>query len=336
MLISTEAGGEGRNFQFCHRLVLFDLPWNPAVVEQRIGRLDRIGRTLPTEIVYFRPPSRPGPRRRRGSTSGSASSTSRWAASSASCAHVTQAIERRRGRGPGARSGQTAFAPVLDDAPRGARPACGRRPTTSCTATPTARRWRPEILARVPPDLESARPRTWCCAPLARFGFERRAAERQEHLADRVRPRGAGRSPAGRAHGSRFLGTFDREEAVERRPSTSSPPATRWSRASSPSWRTARAAAWPCSRRWRTRRPSACSRSTAGAPSSRPWRSTPRAAGATTSRPAHGGGPRARAGRDPKWTQQAAWGKTIRRLAAALPTGDEPHALAAFRLRRRG
>ena len=47
MLISTECGGEGRNFEFCTRLVLFDLPWNPMVVEQRIGRLDRIGRTHP-------------------------------------------------------------------------------------------------------------------------------------------------------------------------------------------------------------------------------------------------------------------------------------------------
>lgn len=56
IMISTEAGGEGRNFEFCHRLVLFDLPWRPAVLEQRIGRLDRIGRTRPTEIVYFRPP----------------------------------------------------------------------------------------------------------------------------------------------------------------------------------------------------------------------------------------------------------------------------------------
>src|SRR4029079_17603676 len=56
LLISTEAGGEGRNFEFCHRLVLFALPWPPTVVEQRIGRLDRIGRPLPTAIVYFRPP----------------------------------------------------------------------------------------------------------------------------------------------------------------------------------------------------------------------------------------------------------------------------------------
>ena len=55
LLVSTEAGGEGRNFEFCHRLVLYDLPWKPSVVEQRIGRLDRIGRRIPVEIVYFRP-----------------------------------------------------------------------------------------------------------------------------------------------------------------------------------------------------------------------------------------------------------------------------------------
>jgi ATP-dependent helicase HepA len=56
VLVSTEAGGEGRNFEFCRRLVLFDLPWKPSVVEQRIGRLDRIGRRIPVDIVYFRPP----------------------------------------------------------------------------------------------------------------------------------------------------------------------------------------------------------------------------------------------------------------------------------------
>jgi ATP-dependent helicase HepA len=55
LLISTECGGEGRNFEFCQRLVLFDLPWKPSVVEQRIGRLDRIGRRIPVNIVYFRP-----------------------------------------------------------------------------------------------------------------------------------------------------------------------------------------------------------------------------------------------------------------------------------------
>ncbi len=55
LLISTECGGEGRNFEFCRRLILFDLPWKPSVVEQRIGRLDRIGRKIPVDVVYFRP-----------------------------------------------------------------------------------------------------------------------------------------------------------------------------------------------------------------------------------------------------------------------------------------
>ena len=56
-LVSTECGGEGRNFEFCRRLVLFDLPLDPAQVEQRIGRLDRISRKERVEVVYFRSPS---------------------------------------------------------------------------------------------------------------------------------------------------------------------------------------------------------------------------------------------------------------------------------------
>ena len=49
-LICTEAGGEGRNLQFCHLLVNYDLPWNPMKVEQRIGRVDRIGQNMPISI----------------------------------------------------------------------------------------------------------------------------------------------------------------------------------------------------------------------------------------------------------------------------------------------
>jgi len=45
LLICSEIGSEGRNFQFAHHLVLFDLPLNPDLLEQRIGRLDRIGQT---------------------------------------------------------------------------------------------------------------------------------------------------------------------------------------------------------------------------------------------------------------------------------------------------
>jgi len=60
ILLSSEAGGEGRNFQFCDRMVHFDLPPDPVELEQRIGRLDRIGRSKPVEIVYFRHGAAPG------------------------------------------------------------------------------------------------------------------------------------------------------------------------------------------------------------------------------------------------------------------------------------
>ncbi|HZX42272.1 MAG TPA: helicase-related protein, partial [Myxococcaceae bacterium] len=53
ILVSTEVGGEGRNFQFAHHLVNYDLPWSPATMEQRIGRLDRIGQTQPVDIHVF-------------------------------------------------------------------------------------------------------------------------------------------------------------------------------------------------------------------------------------------------------------------------------------------
>lgn len=45
ILLCSEIGSEGRNFQFAHHLVLLDLPLNPGLIEQRIGRLDRIGQT---------------------------------------------------------------------------------------------------------------------------------------------------------------------------------------------------------------------------------------------------------------------------------------------------
>lgn len=50
ILLCSEIGSEGRNFQFAHHLVLFDLPLNPELLEQRIGRLDRIGQTETIQI----------------------------------------------------------------------------------------------------------------------------------------------------------------------------------------------------------------------------------------------------------------------------------------------
>jgi len=52
-LLLTHSGTEGRNLQFCHRLVNFDLPWNPMEIEQRIGRLHRLGQQRPVRIYNF-------------------------------------------------------------------------------------------------------------------------------------------------------------------------------------------------------------------------------------------------------------------------------------------
>jgi ATP-dependent helicase HepA len=55
LLLCSEIGSEGRNFQFAHHMVLFDLPRNPDLLEQRIGRLDRIGQnqTIRIHVPYF-------------------------------------------------------------------------------------------------------------------------------------------------------------------------------------------------------------------------------------------------------------------------------------------
>jgi len=53
ILISTDAGGEGLNLQFCHVVINYDIPWNPMRLEQRIGRVDRIGQFHPVKVVNF-------------------------------------------------------------------------------------------------------------------------------------------------------------------------------------------------------------------------------------------------------------------------------------------
>jgi len=53
VLVSTEAGGEGRNLQFCRLLVNYDLPWNPMRIEQRIGRLHRLGQQHDVHVYNF-------------------------------------------------------------------------------------------------------------------------------------------------------------------------------------------------------------------------------------------------------------------------------------------
>ncbi|MBI3893946.1 MAG: ATP-dependent helicase, partial [Candidatus Wallbacteria bacterium] len=56
VLISTDSGAEGRNLQFCRNLINFDLPWNPMKVEQRIGRVHRLGQQRDVDIfnIFYR------------------------------------------------------------------------------------------------------------------------------------------------------------------------------------------------------------------------------------------------------------------------------------------
>ena len=53
ILISTDAGGEGLNLQFSNCVINYDLPWNPMKIEQRIGRVDRIGQQRDVEVFNF-------------------------------------------------------------------------------------------------------------------------------------------------------------------------------------------------------------------------------------------------------------------------------------------
>ena len=52
ILLSSEVGSEGLDMQFCNSMVNYDLPWNPMVVEQRIGRIDRFGQKSPIVNIY--------------------------------------------------------------------------------------------------------------------------------------------------------------------------------------------------------------------------------------------------------------------------------------------
>jgi ERCC4-related helicase len=52
VLLSSEVGCEGLDYQFCDALVNYDLPWNPMRVEQRIGRIDRYGQQSPSVVIY--------------------------------------------------------------------------------------------------------------------------------------------------------------------------------------------------------------------------------------------------------------------------------------------
>ena len=56
VLIATESGSEGINLQFCHHVINYDLPWNPMKLEQRIGRVHRLGQEHDVHIYNISHP----------------------------------------------------------------------------------------------------------------------------------------------------------------------------------------------------------------------------------------------------------------------------------------
>jgi ATP-dependent helicase HepA len=211
LMVSTEAGGEGRNFEFCRRLILFDLPWKPTVVEQRIGRLDRIGRNMPVEIVYFRPATGIGADAVRVfETLGVFREP--LAGLEPQLAHVESALEEIALDGRVSLTDERLDQLVADA--RAARTRIREAAYQQLHRDP----YRPDmgagILARVPSDLDALIERlvTTTCA---RLGF------RVEHLRGRrIFAIEFGNdaivdSLPGVPGGTAYVGTFDREEAVE-------------------------------------------------------------------------------------------------------------------------
>ncbi len=207
LIICSDAASEGRNFQFCARMVHFSLPDDPVVLEQRIGRLDRIGRDRPVEIVVFHHPGPAGAR-----------------------ARVFEGLgllhEPAEGWDPGLpvarealqRPGQADAEAILDEVARA---------RTRSTCTPLRARYpdsyRAEegarILAALPADVES-RTEDFCLTALDLLGVEvveKEAPGRDEAYQYFVElDAEGGAAIPGVAPGARFLGTFERDLAVER------------------------------------------------------------------------------------------------------------------------
>ncbi len=206
-LVATESGGEGRNFQFARRLVLFDLPWDPALVEQRIGRLDRIDRKRPVEIFYFRP------------AEGLAAGVARVMERIGVFEEPLGALDRELG-GIAAAIRETAAVPGRTlDADRLAADARRSLERVHRAAYHHLHRDRYEarmaesILARVPGDLES-RTKAVVLEACGQYGFAIEAKGGRARWYLEFGAEATVETLHGVAPDSRWLGTFDREEAV--------------------------------------------------------------------------------------------------------------------------
>jgi ATP-dependent helicase HepA len=210
LLISTEAGGEGRNFEFCRRLILFDLPWKPTAVEQRIGRLDRIGRRIPVEVVYFRPPAGIGLDVVHLLESVGVFQEP-LAGLEPQLGHIEQAIEDTALE-PGAVLTPAQIDALLDAA-RSARTRIREAAYQQLHREPYRAELAASILARVPAELDSLNEQAVATA-CARLGFTIERPRGRLYSIEIGNHSLVDNLP-GVPGGSSFIGSFDREEAVE-------------------------------------------------------------------------------------------------------------------------
>ncbi|NOT25537.1 MAG: DEAD/DEAH box helicase family protein [Acidobacteria bacterium] len=211
VLVSTECGGEGRNFEFCRRLVLFDLPWKPSVVEQRIGRLDRIGRRIPVEIVYFRPPTGIG---RDVVRLFEALGIFRdpVAGLEPQLAHVERAIEEIA-IDPSASLSDERGASLVADA-KAARTRIQEAAYQQLHRDPYRAGMAASILGRVPAELDALNQQVVLDA-CASLGFTVAQPRGRRVFSLELGSEALVDSLPGVRNGSAYVGTFDREEAVE-------------------------------------------------------------------------------------------------------------------------
>lgn len=198
-LVSSGAGGEGRNFQFCEHVVHLELPDDPVVLEQRIGRLDRIGRTRDVPIYYFRAAGASGDLARIYERVGIFADAA--IGSSPAMAHLRKAL-----RSMEVVDVETLAADTMDHIEKAA--GSWRFPDSHVRADAA------RVLAQIPEDLDEMLQR-FCLDAAERVGLD---VVEKEGEAVHYFEYGTGvevDSIPGLPVGTRFLGTFDREEAIE-------------------------------------------------------------------------------------------------------------------------
>jgi hypothetical protein len=211
LLVSTESGGEGRNFEFCRRLVLFDLPWKPSIVEQRIGRLDRIGRRIPVDVVYFRPPGGIGADVvRLYETLGLFREP--LAGLEPQLAHVEGALEAVA-LDPGASLSGERFEALVTEA-HAARTRIREAAYQQLHRDPYRSEMAAGILARVPPELDALNEEVVVTACIG-LGFTIERPRGRRIFAIELGNGALVDSLPGVPGGSGYVGSFDREEALE-------------------------------------------------------------------------------------------------------------------------